>query len=74
MNYSLTLHTVRIDPVLVGDYNLLNLTWFRSLAPAPGNSFQSCTCSVCHNESSFVTVQEEKFWIIFVLIVYLMCD
>ncbi|ONM30997.1 Protein kinase superfamily protein [Zea mays] len=39
MNYSLTLHTVRIDPVLVGDYNLLNLTWFRSLAPAPAPAF-----------------------------------
>lgn len=39
MNYSLTQHTIRIDPVLVGDYNLLNLTWFRPLAPAPGNSF-----------------------------------
>jgi hypothetical protein len=27
--------------VLVGDYNLLNLTWFRPLAPSPGNSFWS---------------------------------
>ncbi|KAF8724068.1 hypothetical protein HU200_021081 [Digitaria exilis] len=35
MNYSLTMHTIRIDPALVGDYNLLNLTWFRPLAPAP---------------------------------------
>ncbi|PWZ33744.1 Receptor-like serine/threonine-protein kinase ALE2 [Zea mays] len=42
MNYSLTLHTVRIDPVLVGDYNLLNLTWFRSLAPAPDLSVLNC--------------------------------
>ncbi|EES02695.1 hypothetical protein SORBI_3003G114700 [Sorghum bicolor] len=39
MNYSLTLHTVQIDPVLVGDYNLLNLTWFRPLAPAPAPEF-----------------------------------
>lgn len=39
MNYSLSQHIIRIDPVLVGDYNLLNLTWFRPLAPAPGNSF-----------------------------------
>jgi hypothetical protein len=37
MNYSLSMHTVQINPILVGDYNLLNLTWFRSLAPAPGN-------------------------------------
>ncbi|KAK3160007.1 hypothetical protein QOZ80_1BG0054080 [Eleusine coracana subsp. coracana] len=35
MNYSLSSHTVQINPVLVGDYNLLNLTWFRPLAPAP---------------------------------------
>ncbi|TKW12807.1 hypothetical protein SEVIR_5G059200v4 [Setaria viridis] len=39
MNYSLTQHTIRIDPVLVGDYNLLNLTWFRPLAPAPAPAF-----------------------------------
>ncbi|CAL4964446.1 unnamed protein product [Urochloa decumbens] len=39
MNYSLSQHTVRIDPVLVGDYNLLNLTWFRPLAPAPAPAF-----------------------------------
>ncbi|VAH59730.1 unnamed protein product [Triticum turgidum subsp. durum] len=35
MNYSLSSHTVRINPVLVGDYNLINLTWFRPLGPAP---------------------------------------
>jgi len=74
MNYSLTLHTVRIDPVLVGDYNVLNLTWFRPLAPAPGNSFRSCTCSVCHNEGSFVTIQEEKSPYVFVLIVRCICS
>lgn len=39
MNKSLSLNKVRINPVLVGDYNLLNLTWFRPLAPAPGNGF-----------------------------------
>ncbi|CAO2174168.1 unnamed protein product [Urochloa humidicola] len=39
MNYSLSQHTIRIDPVLVGDYNLLNLTWFRPLAPAPAPAF-----------------------------------
>lgn len=39
MNYSLSMHTVRINPVLVGDYNLLNLTWFRPLAPAPAPAF-----------------------------------
>lgn len=35
MNYSLTFHKVRINPMLVGDYRLLNLTWFKPLAPSP---------------------------------------
>ncbi|WVZ85384.1 hypothetical protein U9M48_032320 [Paspalum notatum var. saurae] len=35
INYSLSMHTVRINPVLVEDYNLLNLTWFRPLTPVP---------------------------------------
>ncbi|KAL6626506.1 hypothetical protein ACP70R_030232 [Stipagrostis hirtigluma subsp. patula] len=35
MNHSLSLHAVRINPVLVGDYSLLNITWFRPLAPSP---------------------------------------
>ncbi|XP_073356959.1 LEAF RUST 10 DISEASE-RESISTANCEUS RECEPTOR-LIKE PROTEIN KINASE-like 2.3 [Aegilops tauschii subsp. strangulata] len=35
MNYSLSLHTIRINPVLIGDYNHLDLVWFRPLAPAP---------------------------------------
>uniref|UniRef100_A0ACD5VXY5 Uncharacterized protein n=1 Tax=Avena sativa TaxID=4498 RepID=A0ACD5VXY5_AVESA len=39
MNYSLSMHTVRINPILVGDYNLLNLTWFRPLAPASAPAF-----------------------------------
>ncbi|KAL5228748.1 hypothetical protein ABZP36_017013 [Zizania latifolia] len=39
MNYSLSLHRVQINPVLVGDYNLLNLTWFRPLALAPAPTF-----------------------------------
>lgn len=37
MNSSLALHRVRIKPALVGDYKLLNLTWFKPLAPPPGN-------------------------------------
>ncbi|XP_020103523.1 receptor-like serine/threonine-protein kinase ALE2 [Ananas comosus] len=35
MNSSLVQHNVRINPDLVGDYTLLNLTWFRPLAPSP---------------------------------------
>lgn len=37
INSSLSLHRVRINPALVGNYKLLNLTWFRPLAPSPGN-------------------------------------
>ncbi|CAL9087938.1 unnamed protein product [Musa acuminata var. zebrina] len=35
LNSSLALHRVRVNPDLVGDYRLLNLTWFRPLAPPP---------------------------------------
>ncbi|WOK96077.1 receptor-like serine/threonine-protein kinase ALE2 [Canna indica] len=38
MNSSLALHRVRINPYVVGDYKLLNLTWFRPLAPPPAPS------------------------------------
>lgn len=38
MNTSLSIHKIHLDPTLVGDYKLLNLTWFRSPAP-PGNSY-----------------------------------
>ncbi|XP_042443546.1 proline-rich receptor-like protein kinase PERK15 [Zingiber officinale] len=40
MNTSLALHMIHINPELVGDYKLLNLTWFRPLAspPAPSQS------------------------------------
>ncbi|XP_022155277.1 probable serine/threonine-protein kinase At1g01540 [Momordica charantia] len=37
INSSLTMHKIRLDPTLVGDYSLLNITWFkpppRSQAP-----------------------------------------
>ncbi|KAJ6791610.1 proline-rich receptor-like protein kinase PERK15 [Iris pallida] len=35
MNYSLSSHKVHINPMLVGDYRLLNFTWFKPLAPSP---------------------------------------
>lgn len=37
MNTSLSMHKVHLDPTIVGDYKLLNLTWFQPPAP-PGNS------------------------------------
>ena len=37
INSSLSSHKVRLDPALVGDYHLLNLTWFTPSAPSQGN-------------------------------------
>ncbi|KAF9669248.1 hypothetical protein SADUNF_Sadunf14G0088100 [Salix dunnii] len=37
INSSLTLHKVHFDSTLVGDYKLLNLTWFEPAAPSPGS-------------------------------------
>ncbi|XP_027177453.1 proline-rich receptor-like protein kinase PERK15 isoform X1 [Coffea eugenioides] len=34
INSSLSSHKVRLDPALVGDYHLLNLTWFMPSAPS----------------------------------------
>ncbi|KAK1437218.1 hypothetical protein QVD17_03006 [Tagetes erecta] len=35
INSSLSMHKVQLDPKLVGGYELLNLTWFKPIAPAP---------------------------------------
>ncbi|PWA83106.1 protein kinase superfamily protein [Artemisia annua] len=35
INSSLITHKVQLDPKLVGGYQLLNLTWFKPVAPAP---------------------------------------
>lgn len=34
INSSLSMHRVHLDPNIVGDYKLLNITWFKSLAPS----------------------------------------
>ncbi|KAG8369659.1 hypothetical protein BUALT_Bualt14G0036800 [Buddleja alternifolia] len=34
INSSLTMHKVRLDPALVGDYQLLNITWFKPPVPS----------------------------------------
>ncbi|KAI7982712.1 Receptor-like serine/threonine-protein kinase ALE2 [Camellia lanceoleosa] len=34
INSSLSLHKVHLDPTLVGDYKLLNITWFKPLGPS----------------------------------------
>lgn len=38
INSSLALHKVHLNPTLVGDYKLLNLTWFSPPALPHGNS------------------------------------
>lgn len=35
INSSLVMHKVHVDPTLVGDYKLLNLTWFQPPPPSP---------------------------------------
>lgn len=35
MNSSLSMHKVHLDPTLVGEYRLLNLTWFNPPPPSP---------------------------------------
>lgn len=60
MNYSLSQHTVQINPVLVGDYNLLNLTWFRPLVLAPGNANWSWLCSIYYNAAVYFSVKVEN--------------
>lgn len=38
INSSLARHKVHFNTTLVGDYRLLNLTWFEPPPPSPGNS------------------------------------
>lgn len=38
INSSLAMHKVHLDPKLVGDYRLLNITWFSSPPPSQGTS------------------------------------
>ena len=36
INNSLSMHKVHLDPKLVGDYKLLNITWFKAPPPSQG--------------------------------------
>lgn len=38
INSSLVMHKVNLDPALVGDYKLLNITWFKPPPISQGNS------------------------------------
>lgn len=38
INSSLSLHKVHLRPSLVGDYKLLNFTWFKPPPVSPGNA------------------------------------
>ncbi|PON72373.1 Mitogen-activated protein kinase kinase kinase [Trema orientale] len=44
INSSLAMHRVRLDPTLVGDYKLLNITWFQ--APPPSQAPHVATAPV----------------------------
>lgn len=37
INSLLLMHKVHLNPTLVGDYRLLNFTWFQPPPPSPGN-------------------------------------
>ncbi|KAG7036635.1 Receptor-like serine/threonine-protein kinase ALE2 [Cucurbita argyrosperma subsp. argyrosperma] len=54
INSSLTMHKVHLDPTLVGDYNLLNLTWFKPPPPsqAPTASASPVAAPVYHFPAS----------------------
>lgn len=41
INSSLISHKIQFSPTLVGDYKLLNLTWFEAPAPSQGNYFST---------------------------------
>lgn len=45
INSSLAMHKVHLDPKLVGDYQLLNLTWFKPKALVQGD-----TCSSTYSD------------------------
>lgn len=55
MNYSLVMHKVHIDPALVGDYKLINLTWFKPLAPTPAPTLAVSPSASPRSVSSSVT-------------------
>ncbi|KAK1318079.1 Proline-rich receptor-like protein kinase PERK3 [Acorus calamus] len=52
MNYSLSMHMIRVDPNLVGDYRLLNLTWFKPPAPSPAPAVALSPFSLPRSQSS----------------------
>lgn len=43
INSSLSMHKIQLDPKLVGDYKLLNLTWYKAPPPSHGKSKSLCT-------------------------------
>lgn len=54
INSSLSLHKVRLNPELVGDYHVLNLTWFRPPTASQGKSFFH-KCCFCWEFCNFYT-------------------
>lgn len=56
INSSLTMHKVRLDPTLVGDYSLLNITWFKPPPPSQGTSNISNSYIAVHDTKDIITV------------------
>lgn len=55
INNSLTLHKVHFHTTLVGDYKLLNLTWFEAPVPSPAPSVASSPLEAPTHQSSTST-------------------
>ncbi|KAF5936658.1 hypothetical protein HYC85_024164 [Camellia sinensis] len=65
INSSLSTHRVHLDPTLVGNYELLNITWFKPLAPSPAKPRNvdavPAAGSLCHPTSTrFLEYEELK--------------
>ncbi|KAI4349748.1 hypothetical protein L6164_010308 [Bauhinia variegata] len=55
INSSLSMHKVRLDPKLVGDYKLLNLTWFKPPPASQGPAFAASPVKAPSNHSPAAT-------------------
>lgn len=57
INSSLTMHKIRLDPTLVGDYSLLNITWFKPPPRSQGiSNISNNNLRVHHLQNGIITV------------------
>lgn len=58
INSSLISHKIQFSPTLVGDYKLLNLTWFEAPAPSQGKElFSNCIRARIQSAHQFCTFE-----------------